>query len=448
MYDNTLRMRPYRKKDPIFFKEHQAESKALTKRKMSAMLTSLKSQVRKTFKAPSLDSMLAKRVAIARHFADETPEDEVQVRHLREILKRSQQKYHISLRPPRRLLKEQERLAQEERLLQRRALGILGRKPLPPELPLEQEELVERTLMKSGKIAHMPGAGVESHDIRKLEPGQWLNDEVINFYMKLIEKRSSEAFQRRNQAREARKRLEHNSYTDGIPDHAVIDGTRLTDIALVRAAKKKWNGIWNVHVFNSFFYEKLSKGGYSGVRQWTRKVDIFTKDKVLIPINVGQMHWTCAAINLRDCRFEYYDSMHTRNPRVFTYLADYLAAEYKDKKKEEYGPLDLSGWTRYFSRQCPAQSNGFDCGVFATMTIEQLSRRNPLDGPLLDELSAEKVLKHSMELAQTGCADDGESESEDESSATEEEWNFSQQNMPYLRRRMIYEIVSTALLEE
>ena len=27
-----------------------------------------------------------------------------------------------------------------------------------------------------------------------------------------------------------------------------------------------------IHVFNSFFYPKLSQSGFSGVRRWTRKV--------------------------------------------------------------------------------------------------------------------------------------------------------------------------------
>ena len=36
---------------------------------------------------------------------------------------------------------------------------------------------------------------------------------------------------------------------------------------------------------------------------------MFSKDLVLIPVNISGMHWTAAAINLRAKRFEYYDSM-------------------------------------------------------------------------------------------------------------------------------------------
>ena len=39
-----------------------------------------------------------------------------------------------------------------------------------------------------------------------------------------------------------------------------------------------------VHVFNTFFYSKLSKAGYSGVRRWTKKVQLAPSLAV---------NWTC-----------------------------------------------------------------------------------------------------------------------------------------------------------
>lgn len=54
-----------------------------------------------------------------------------------------------------------------------------------------------------------------------------------------------------------------------------------------------------------------------------RQVDIFKKDVVVIPVNLGNAHWTCAAINMRLKRIEYYDSMGSRRERVF--LVRYLA---------------------------------------------------------------------------------------------------------------------------
>ena len=39
------------------------------------------------------------------------------------------------------------------------------------------------------------------------------------------------------------------------------------------------------------------------------QVDIFSMDVVIFPINIGNAHWTAAAINFARKRFEYYDSM-------------------------------------------------------------------------------------------------------------------------------------------
>jgi len=40
------------------------------------------------------------------------------------------------------------------------------------------------------------------------------------------------------------------------------------------------------------------------------QIDIFTKDIIVFPINKGNVHWLCGAINFKDKRFECYDSMN------------------------------------------------------------------------------------------------------------------------------------------
>ncbi|UZJ53816.1 hypothetical protein CBS101457_003136 [Exobasidium rhododendri] len=442
----------FRKKDPIFSKARKSLAKGIASSKLDDILSSLKRHVKKTMQTPYIEGLLKKRLALAKVLNDDMPDDEIQIQYLRDILKRNESKYRSSLRPARRMLKEQERLAYEAKLLRKRAMGIMGRQPLPANLSPEQEEIVRQTFKRQGKIAQLVGAAVEARDISKMRDGQWLNDEVINFYSKLLLLRSDEAVKKRAAARDAKKRLGTGLYSND-------EERRMSDILLVRDAKRTWNGVWNVWTFTSFFYEKLSTGGYSGVRQWTRKVDVFTKDIILLPINIRQQHWVCAAINMRKCRFEYYDSMMTRNPAVFTLLRNYLLAEYADKKKDSTEPLILKGWKNYFSRQSPQQMNFYDCGVFATMTMEQLSRRNPNDGELTDDLTVDKIVQRSKELAkqrgrpdeEDGESDSGEEEEEDErelDNEDEEEWNFSQSDIPYLRHRMVYEIASSKLLNE
>ncbi|KAI0755307.1 hypothetical protein C8Q80DRAFT_1094338, partial [Daedaleopsis nitida] len=82
-------------------------------------------------------------------------------------------------------------------------------------------------------------------DLKRLDAGQYLNDTIIEFGLKLW-----------------------------------LDDLRKTRPELAE----------QVHIFNSFFYKKLvSKRNvsetYSSVRKWTSKVDIFKKKYIIVPIN-------------------------------------------------------------------------------------------------------------------------------------------------------------------
>ena len=73
-----------------------------------------------------------------------------------------------------------------------------------------------------------------------------------------------------------------------------------------------------------------------------------------------------AVINLRDCRFEFYDALPSGSrdfeQSVFETLRKWLCDESLDKRKTE---LDLAGWVNYAPMGIPHQENGYDCGMFA-----------------------------------------------------------------------------------
>jgi len=50
-----------------------------------------------------------------------------------------------------------------------------------------------------------------------------------------------------------------------------------------------------VYSFNTFFYPKVLSGGHQAVRRWTKQVDLFSYDYVLVPVHLG-MHW-CLAVS-------------------------------------------------------------------------------------------------------------------------------------------------------
>ncbi|PPQ98266.1 hypothetical protein CVT26_013534 [Gymnopilus dilepis] len=243
--------------------------------------------------------------------------------------------------------------------------------PLPTSLPPEDEQQVSQLLRKRGVISKFAREQVSDQDIARLQPGQWLNDEIINFYGAMILARS-EASKENPGAKKQSSR------------------GRKTPL--------------NAHYFSSFFWTKLTEEGYEKGRlaKWTKKIDIFSKDVILIPVNHGNSHWTAAAINFRQKRIESYDSMNMAKERVFKALRRYVNDEHMNKKKK---PFDFTGWTDWAPETTPQQENGYDCGVFTCQFLESLSRG-------------------------------------------EENFNFSQKDMRYLRRRMIWEIGNAKLRDD
>lgn len=107
-------------------------------------------------------------------------------------------------------------------------------------MPEENVKIIRAALRTPGVVSSLPAAEVSQKDLVKLAPGEWLNDEVINFYGVMVNLRSAEATKRREK---------------GFPREGDED-------------------LLDVHVFSSFFFSKLASAGYSGVRKWTKKVGL------------------------------------------------------------------------------------------------------------------------------------------------------------------------------
>lgn len=236
------------------------------------------------------------------------------------------------------------------------------RPKLPKALPPDADTQVNALLCKKGVISKVARESVNDRDLSRLLPSQWLNDEIMNFYGAMILTRSE-------------------SNRDPIAKRKILD----------------------VHYFSTFFWPKLKNEGYEQGRlaKWTKKIDIFSKDVILIPINHNNSHWTGAAINFRRKRIESYDSMNLDRHQVFKALRSYLDSEHRNKRKK---PFDFTGWQNHNPEDTPQQENGYDCGVFTCQFLESLSRG-------------------------------------------QEEFQFSQRDMAYLRRRMIWEIGHAKFLD-
>ncbi|XP_056431736.1 sentrin-specific protease 5-like isoform X1 [Gadus chalcogrammus] len=115
----------------------------------------------------------------------------------------------------------------------------------------------------------------------------------------------------------------------------------------------------NVHFFNSFFYDKLRTKGYDGVKRWTKNVDIFQKDLLLIPIHL-EVHWSLVCVDIPRRAITYFDSQRTLNRRCPKHIFKYLQAEAIKKQRQDF----LTGWNGFFKMNVGRQNNDSDCGAF------------------------------------------------------------------------------------
>lgn len=226
-----------------------------------------------------------------------------------------------------------------------------------PRLTKEMQQEVSAALAQSDPNLVLCSAfklRITQRDLATLQEGSWLNDEVINFYMNLVMARSEQ-----------------------------------------EVLGKK------VYSFSTFLFPKLLSGGHAAVRRWTKAVDLFLFDVILVPLHLG-VHWSLAVVDFKSKSVRSYDSMGQRHDDICDLILLYLKEEFKVKKGKD---LDVSKWIVSSLRpsEIPQQKNGSDCGVFICKYADYISRGRNL--------------------------------------------TFRQNHMPYFRKAMIWEILNQKLLQ-
>ena len=167
--------------------------------------------------------------------------------------------------------------------------------------------------------------------------------------------------------------------------------------AIVRRSAK--NKHWpKCCALNSFVYRNLKEFGYKSIRRWTKNLDIFTYHKIFIPVHLPE-HWCLVIIDLQTQTISMYDSLGKDRDDILKLFPKYLESEHLDKKKS---PFDASAFQLVNVKDIPLQQNGWDCGMFLMKYAEYLSRNAKL--------------------------------------------TFTQKDMPYFRKRMVYEILNNVVI--
>uniref|UniRef100_A0AAY4BCK3 Ubiquitin-like protease family profile domain-containing protein n=1 Tax=Denticeps clupeoides TaxID=299321 RepID=A0AAY4BCK3_9TELE len=128
-----------------------------------------------------------------------------------------------------------------------------------------------------------------------------------------------------------------------------------------------------VHFFNSFFHRQLVAKGYEGVKRWTKKVDLFTKRLLLIPLHL-EIHWSLLTVDIANKSISLYDSQGITLKYAIDNIVRYLLAEAKEKKQIAF----QKGWKMNVNKCVPQQKNDSDCGVFVLEYCKCLAFKEPL----------------------------------------------------------------------
>ena len=127
-----------------------------------------------------------------------------------------------------------------------------------PRLSQEQIDLIAQKLSTADHtiVAEFERNQCTKGDLATLNGLQWLNDEVINYYLQLI-----------------RSRSDNSSYLPA------------------------------VHCFNTFLYPKLKSKGHSAVKRWTKKINLFDFQMVFFPIHLGKslLHRYRNLLSFQEC---------------------------------------------------------------------------------------------------------------------------------------------------
>ncbi|NXH72159.1 SENP7 protease, partial [Hydrobates tethys] len=229
-------------------------------------LTELITVVSKKNRAPDLPEFLSLKQALPL-FKDLSPEESSFMSNSKDLLKQCMPKENTSDAHEPAVQESKPKVVRPSYALANKQNGGCYSISLSSALNEEWKEVRETGAVKNLIVYPPPpakgGLGVTREDLECLEYGEFLNDVIIDFYLKylLLEK---------------------------APKH-LADRT---------------------HIFSSFFYkcltrtEKSSEGDFKvstaqrrhrRVRTWTRHINIFNKDYIFVPVN-EESHWYIAVI--------------------------------------------------------------------------------------------------------------------------------------------------------
>jgi sentrin-specific protease 1 len=174
---------------------------------------------------------------------------------------------------------------------------------------------------------------LERRALRCLKPETWLNDEVMDAYMELLNLRNAD-----------------------------IHG--------------------NVMFFLTHFYRSITRPptGYNFKKglPYVRGRKLFHMDLLVIPMNQGGIHWVMVVINIKEKRIEFYDPLPQKstNSREMSIMQQWFAQLVTQELHLD--TIDIRHWGSQTMTNIPTQPDNYNCGVYVLHFAEFLGRGVPL----------------------------------------------------------------------
>ena len=180
---------------------------------------------------------------------------------------------------------------------------------------VESSESEEDRLVIVENEEHQPETVRPSAYLERWDGQTWLNDEVVDHMVEIINKRFSE-----------------------------------------------------VKGVSSYFFDHITRMGSSAMNSsWSRKIDFLRYTNIFIPINIENKHWVLAVVTPCNKTATIYDPLKVKYASVELVLVKYFS--------NRYGGI----WTTAYNVSIPSQENAYDCGVFMVAFMWNIAEDKPND---------------------------------------------------------------------
>ena len=182
-------------------------------------------------------------------------------------------------------------------------------------VPLDELKNLKKVFTSRSRF----GTNLSALDLESLGPGQWLNDNILNYYLNL----------------------------------------------LILSLNK------SCYLFDSFFWVNLNSPAPS-VDSWFVDLNIFIYRFHLIPIHHSENHWMLVCVDTYERKMILFDSFHGSHPLILIKLKHFYRRQYF-----RYFGIELTtAWVFDHAKSIPLQKNGHDCGVFVCKFAELFLRES------------------------------------------------------------------------